>query len=589
MSAIDHSRSLLGHDDGLPGHRWKEDIAARTFNRRRLIWATTISLIISISFIVLYSQWHSQSQASASKMLQYADPVQEPRVEGNLKSLLHPEDHVSREPAVRGLQWNITKARMAPNGVRKDVFLINGQFPGPTIEARSGDILEIEIFNFAEEEVSLHWHGLHMRGANHMDGPVGVTQCTIKHGRSFTYRIPTDEQEGTFWYHAHSEVQRADGLYGGLVIHNPIAPTEASIHQYDSELLFLVGDWYHWPASKVLGMFMRMTSRFFHRPPALQIADIDEPVPDSILINGIGHFECSKATHGAPVECSEIAKPSLTLDKQLRMIQVDGGLPVAEIRDPVNSVGVLYPAERVDFVLSWLESAFDTETVVTIALDKENFLRPNPALTPTQSFLLLPDSSARQLASEGRAVIPFNLRTAKGPSLPSPLPEAQQLFMVWSSITILNRLAQVPHGMINRTFWEPQPTPLISTPRESWNEHQLVPWTGKEPHGYDFYVIASFEGKGGWDYYDPWKPSRPPRGGPFNVDNPLRKDTVYVPPWGYVVIRFLADNAGIWTLHCHILWHQGSGMAMAFQVMGDEQSGFSTEGVGKSAEQFCVA
>ncbi len=38
------------------------------------------------------------------------------------------------------------------------------QFPGPTIEARSNDVLEIEVFNFADEEVSLHWHGLHMKG-----------------------------------------------------------------------------------------------------------------------------------------------------------------------------------------------------------------------------------------------------------------------------------------------------------------------------------------------------------------------------------------------------------------------------------------
>jgi FtsP/CotA-like multicopper oxidase with cupredoxin domain len=32
-----------------------------------------------------------------------------------------------------------------------------------------------------------------------MDGPVGVTQCAIKQGRSFTYRVPIDEQSGTFW------------------------------------------------------------------------------------------------------------------------------------------------------------------------------------------------------------------------------------------------------------------------------------------------------------------------------------------------------------------------------------------------------
>jgi hypothetical protein len=50
---------------------------------------------------------------------------------------------------------------------------------------------------------------------------------------------------------------------------------------------------------------------------------------------------------------------------------VDGGLPVAENPDFVNSVGVLYPAERVDFIISWPESAVDTETEIIIALDKE--------------------------------------------------------------------------------------------------------------------------------------------------------------------------------------------------------------------------
>jgi FtsP/CotA-like multicopper oxidase with cupredoxin domain len=44
------------------------------------------------------------------------------------------------------------------------LLTIVGQYPGPTLEARSGDILEIEVFNFSEEEISLHWHGLYMRG-----------------------------------------------------------------------------------------------------------------------------------------------------------------------------------------------------------------------------------------------------------------------------------------------------------------------------------------------------------------------------------------------------------------------------------------
>lgn len=39
---------------------------------------------------------------------------------------LHPEDHVLREPNVLRLSWNITKAIIAPDGVEKNVFLING-------------------------------------------------------------------------------------------------------------------------------------------------------------------------------------------------------------------------------------------------------------------------------------------------------------------------------------------------------------------------------------------------------------------------------------------------------------------------------
>jgi FtsP/CotA-like multicopper oxidase with cupredoxin domain len=39
-------------------------------------------------------------------------------------------------------------------------------FPGPTIEARSEDILEIVVSNQLEDEedFTIHWHGLHMRG-----------------------------------------------------------------------------------------------------------------------------------------------------------------------------------------------------------------------------------------------------------------------------------------------------------------------------------------------------------------------------------------------------------------------------------------
>lgn len=58
-------------------------------------------------------------------------------------------------------------------------------------------------------------------------------------------------------YHAHSGAQRADGLYGGLVVHEPASRTsqELSVYGQHPEHLLLVGDWYHEPAGAVFGWY----------------------------------------------------------------------------------------------------------------------------------------------------------------------------------------------------------------------------------------------------------------------------------------------------------------------------------------------
>lgn len=43
---------------------------------------------------------------------------------------------------------------------------------------------------------------------------------------------------------------------------------------------------------------------------------------------------------------------------------------------------------------------------------------------------------------------------------------------------------------------------------------------------------------------------------------PPRKDTIIVPDGGYAVIRFKANNPGIWIIHCHIEIHSLQGMAL---------------------------
>jgi len=53
-----------------------------------------------------------------------------------------------------------------PDGVwTKSILGINGKFPGPTIEAEAGDVLQVTIINKIHDgqNVTIHWHGIHQR------------------------------------------------------------------------------------------------------------------------------------------------------------------------------------------------------------------------------------------------------------------------------------------------------------------------------------------------------------------------------------------------------------------------------------------
>lgn len=85
--------------------------------------------------------------------------------------------------------WDITWVMANPDGaMMRPVIGINGQWPCPTINAAVGDRLVVHVNNkLGNESTSIHFHGLYQQGSAHMDGPVGVTQCSIPPGSQFTY------------------------------------------------------------------------------------------------------------------------------------------------------------------------------------------------------------------------------------------------------------------------------------------------------------------------------------------------------------------------------------------------------------------
>lgn len=100
-----------------------------------------------------------------------------------------------------------------------------------------------------------------MRNVNDMDGAVGFTQSGIPPSGRMTYSFTLDvKQCGTFWYHAHSQLQRADGLYGGLVIHCPSKgrrPANKGLNKFDDDKILFVGDLYHRGAQEILDWYRR--------------------------------------------------------------------------------------------------------------------------------------------------------------------------------------------------------------------------------------------------------------------------------------------------------------------------------------------
>ncbi|RZC70469.1 hypothetical protein C5167_033621 [Papaver somniferum] len=95
----------------------------------------------------------------------------------------------------------------------KPIVTINGMFPGPTIYVREGDQLQINVTNYAQYNMSIHWHGLKQFRNGWADGPAYITQCPIQTGHNYVYDINVKGQRGTLWWHAHILWLRAT-VYG---------------------------------------------------------------------------------------------------------------------------------------------------------------------------------------------------------------------------------------------------------------------------------------------------------------------------------------------------------------------------------------
>lgn len=110
----------------------------------------------------------------------------------------------------------------------------------PPIEINYGDKLLVHATNKLDVNTAVHHHGMFFNATSWFDGAVGVTQCGIPPGQTFTYEVDTvtGNQTGTYWYHSHYAGQYADGMRAPLIIH-----AQPEVHAYDEEYTVSLYDW----------------------------------------------------------------------------------------------------------------------------------------------------------------------------------------------------------------------------------------------------------------------------------------------------------------------------------------------------------
>ena len=96
---------------------------------------------------------------------------------------------------------------------------VNGSSPGPRLILNQFDWVTVTVNSqLANDSITaIHWHGLTLFGTPYNDGVAGVTQCGQESNTTVTYSFCA-YPSGDYWYHSVSQLQTVRGLYGAITI-----------------------------------------------------------------------------------------------------------------------------------------------------------------------------------------------------------------------------------------------------------------------------------------------------------------------------------------------------------------------------------
>lgn len=198
-------------------------VKAKTNNKKKRIKIILIVVSVILLLLLLLKYFAAKSRLPDSMSMNA------PMNHSSMSNMTSVDSLIMKKTNAPIKNFVITAEVVKKQGL-PDAWTFNDTAPGSTIRVTQGDHVHVTLINKLPVATSIHWHGLSVPNAE--DGVTGVTQNAVKPGESYSYDFIASDDPGTYWYHSHQnpDEQIAKGLFGAFII-DPVKKPQY-VHDY---------------------------------------------------------------------------------------------------------------------------------------------------------------------------------------------------------------------------------------------------------------------------------------------------------------------------------------------------------------------
>lgn len=421
----------------------------------------------------------------------------------------------------------LTKKDFTVDGKSTKIYRIEQLNGKSGFFGKKGQYFNVNVHNETNTPSTIHWHGL--IDPNNEDGVPFVTQLPIMPGKSKHYKFKL-VQAGTFWMHSHYGLQEAYLASAPLIIYN-----SKSSENKEKNIVIMLNDFsFRSPKSILYGL-----SHHKHKmDKGIMKPDLNDVHYPYMLAN-------YKTANHAPIY-------HVKAGERVRLRFIDaatGSNFILKIPASLRSKAIatdgsdIIPKHLGNYGIA-VGQRMDINVIIPKYIKNKSYIIRNIAIGTNQQSAVILQIGADKLVHVSNTIKNEN----RG-------------FDFINQARVLHAEHDINHKIkINKT--------LVYKLTGSMNPYQWRINNQKWPHVTPYTLT-----KGDWyilkfiNSTNMWHPMhlhghvmKPYKIGNSSIQNGAYRDTIMIPPNTTEEVLLHANNPGTWLLHCHLLWHQASGM-----------------------------